>query len=183
MNTLAVSVFVAFTLALPVAAQDRPGRPPSGQSSNDNKQDSHTPPRQEYTITLPRYKQSAEIDSSPPGIGICLIGDNYGYIGDPSDADKCDAVMWVDAIKWAGNQRKLIDQSTLTGTGATSDDGAVSCRSCTGTCQTVSLPIEDSTYEDVEVDGGQSPSECLTGIKEICESGAFRHFANARCGN
>ena len=57
------------------------------------------------------------------------------------------------------------------------------CRSCTGTSQTVALPIKDSTYEDVEADSGLSPTECLGNIKAICESGSYRHFATARCGN
>jgi hypothetical protein len=145
-------------------------------------------PEYRLDIELEPYAQRRTPDAPasgvlPLGVGICLIGDKYGYIEDAADADKCDAVMWTNTVKWADNQRKLIDQSTLTGDSTTGEDGAVSCRSCTGTCQTVSLPIEDSTYEDVETDGGQSPSECLTTIRDICESGPFRHLATARCGN
>jgi len=67
--------------------------------------------------------------------------------------------MWLNTVAWADNQRRPIDQSTLAGDSTTAADGATICRSCSGTCQTVSLPTEDSKYDDVETDGGQSPAE------------------------
>jgi hypothetical protein len=77
------------------------------------------------------------------GIGICLIGEKYGYIDEIADADKCDAVLWANTVLWAANQRKLIDQSTLAGDSSTTAEGETICRSCSGICQTVLLPIKE----------------------------------------
>lgn len=132
-----------------------------------------------------RFKRSGNPaqDALLPGVGICLVGDKYSFIQNFEDADKCDALMWADAAVWAYHQRKLIDVAALAGASTTKEDGSTVCRSCSGTCQTVTLPIKDSMYEDVETDGGQSPSECLVEIRDICDSGSFRHFTSARCGN
>jgi hypothetical protein len=179
MKTLSIAALVTLLLAAPAAAQDKPG---AGQPRDTSAR-----------IGKPAYKmgpigQSPDLASPnmkalQAGIGICLIGDKYGYIDEIADADKCDAVMWANTITWAANQRKLIDQSTLAGDTNTTIDGETICRSCSGTCQTVSLPIKDSMYDDVESDDGQSPSECLTSIREICEAAPYRHLASARCGN
>lgn len=116
------------------------------------------------------------------GVGICLIGEKFVYTDDASDADECDAIIWVDAVRWLVNQRKLIDETMLAGE-AQDSEGAPICRSCSGTCQTVALPIKDSTYTEVEAESGLRPDECLKRIREICEAGSFRHLNIARCGN
>jgi len=186
MKTITIAALVALLLAVPAAAQDRPGGKPSRSTSTRSSgppTNEQIGPMQPHRLSSTPKRAAVPSDKLPPGIGVCLIGDNYGYIDDLADAEKCDAVMWVNTVAWANNQRKLIDQSTLAGDGNTTTEGEVICRSCSGTCQTVSLPIEESKYEDVETDGGQSPSECLTSIRQICESGSYRHLASARCGN
>jgi hypothetical protein len=183
MKVVSGVALLALLLAGLAVAQGRPG----GASDRETSEKLGRP---DYDIderidTYLRTQRPDDTDERalPPGIGICLIGEKYGYIDDLKDADKCDAVMWVDTVGWADNQRKLIDESILSGTSTTNDDGSVVCRSCAGTCQTVALPITESTYEDVETDGGQSPSECLASIEKACESRPFRHFTSARCGN
>jgi hypothetical protein len=176
MKIIPIAALLALLLSVEVAAQTERetsasiGRPSYGYADGS---------------PIVRFKNSggpAE-GSMLPGVGICLVGDKYSFIESLEDADKCDALMWADAALWAYHQRKLIDESTLAGNSTTTDDGATVCRSCSGTCQTVSLPIKDSNYETVETVGGQSPSECLAKIRDICDSGSYRHFASARCGN
>jgi len=183
--SLAIASLAIILLTLPLEAQDKPGGGPRPTRSSER---TERPPDYQNPEPYPWSRSPGETagtaPSTPnPGIGVCLIGEKYLYISDPVDADKCDAVLWTNMVMWADNQRKLIDQSALAGEGNTTADGETICRSCTGTCQTVSLPIKDSKYEDVETDGGQSPSECLASIREICESGTYRHLESARCGN
>lgn len=176
-----VFAFVSFGLCLAAYAQDRPsgggGNKPRETSANSGR----PPPQRELPVPSFRKKDSQPIDFAE-GVGVCLIGDQYVYKTDPADVDQCDAIIWVNAVDWVVNQRKLIDESLLVGE-AEESEGSTTCRSCTGTCQTVALPIKDSRYEDVEADSGLNPGECLGSIKAICESGSFRHFATARCGN
>lgn len=184
-TSLAIASLAIILLALSLEAQDKPGggpRPTNSSQRNERPSDYH---RSEPNISSrsPGEAAGTAPNVPNPGIGVCLIGEKYLYLSDPVDADKCDAVLWANMVMWADNQRKLIDQSTLAGETNTTAAGETICRGCSGTCQTVSLPIKDSKYEDVETDGGQSPSECLTSIREICESGSYRHFASARCGN
>ena len=186
MKIISIIALVTLLLAVPAAAQDKPGGKPSrGASTRSSKPPANDQkgPMQPRRLSSTSKRAAVPPDKLPPGLGVCLIGDNYGYIDDLADAEKCDAVMWVNTVAWADNQRRLIDQSTLAGDGSIAADGTTICRSCSGTCQTVSLPIEDSEYDDVETDGGQSPSECLTSIRQICEAGSYRHLASARCGN
>lgn len=185
MKIILIAALVTVLLAVPAAGQDKPGGSdrPGGGPNRDSSGNARKGPPPGRLYNPSSVMPAASPLALPPGIGVCLIGDNYAYIIDYADAEKCDAVMWVNTVTWADNQRKLIDQSTLAGDSTTTADGATICRSCSGTCQTVSLPIEDSNYEDVEADGGQSPGECLADIRKICESGSYRHFASARCGN
>jgi hypothetical protein len=132
-------------------------------------------------LSTPYFKEDPQPIDFDEGVGVCLIGDQYVYKTDVADVDQCDTIIWVNAVNWVENQRKLIDESMLAE--AATSDGSTICRSCTGTCQTVALPIKDSTYEDVEADSGLNPRECIGNIKALCESGSFRHFATARCGN
>ena len=176
MKILSITALLAVLLSAQAAAQE-------------NRESSASIGRPSYGFgdrgPIVRFKNTsgATQDTMLPGVGICVVGDNYSFIESLEDADKCDALMWADAALWAYHQRKLLDEATLAGASTTKDDGSTVCRSCTGTCQTVSLPIKDSKYEDVETDGGQSPSECLVEIRDICDSGSFRHFTSARCGN
>ena len=184
--SLAIGSLAVLLLAFSLEAQDKPGGGPRhttrSSERNEPPPDYHRP--EPY---FPSRPPGETADSEPkipnPGIGVCLIGEKYTYLSDPVDADKCDAVMWTNMVMWADNQRKLIDQSTLVGEPSATTDGGTICRSCSGTCQTISLPVKDSNYDDVEAGGGQSPSECLASIREICESGSYRHFTSARCGN
>jgi len=180
---LAIAVMLTVLIALPVEAQDRPGAGPQNRDTSVTV-GRPTSPHQK-TVVHDRAPKSFQPGSKTvsPGIGICLIGEKYAYIVETEQADQCDAVLWTSTVVWANNQRKLLDQSTIAGESSTTAEGETFCRSCRGTCQTVSLPIKDSNYQDIETDGGQSPSECLTRIKDLCESGSFRHFVSARCGN
>lgn len=179
---LAIATIMALLIAVAVEAQDRPS---SGGQPRDTSATIGRPSANQRAGQISRSPGPVKPDSTtlPAGIGICLIGEKFAYITEPAQADQCDAVLWTNMVVWADNQRKLIDQSTLAGAGNTTADGETICRSCSGTCQTVSLPIKDSKYEDVKTDGGQNPSECLTRIREICESRSYGHFASARCGN
>jgi len=177
-----VFALFALGLCLEAHAQDRPsgggGNKPRETSANSGR----PPPASRLPLRTPHYKEDTQPVDLAEGVGVCLIGDQYVYKTDPADVDRCDAIIWVSAVNWVVNQRKLIDESMLADEAA-AGDGSSTCRSCTGTCQTVALPIKDSTYEDVEADSGLKPKECLGNIKAICESGSYRHFATARCGN
>ena len=181
MKITTIATLVALLLSAPAVAQDKPGA--GGSQTRDTSASIGKPAYRMGPIGQSPELASPNMKSLQAGIGICLIGDKYGYIDEIADADKCDAVLWANTISWAANQRKLIDQSTLAGDNGTTTDGETVCRSCSGTCQTVSLPIKDSKYDDVESDDGQSPSECLNSIRAICEAAPFRHLASARCGN
>jgi hypothetical protein len=174
--------FVSFGLCLAAHAQGD-GRPSAGGSKprETSANISRPPPQRALPAPYFRKEDPPPIDFTE-GVGVCLIGDEYMYKTDPADVNQCDAIIWVNAVNWVVNQRKLIDESLLVGE-AEESEGSTTCRSCTGTCQTVALPIKDSTYEDVEADSGLNPGECLGNIKAICESGSFRQFATARCGN
>jgi len=177
---IVAAVFALVSLGLCLTAYSQ-GRTGGGGKPRETSATIGRPPPQQPDQPPPRRA------STPPkvlteGLGVCLIADEYVYITDPKKADKCEAILWLNAVSWAVNQRRLIDESMLTGDALPSDGPAV-CRSCSGTCQTVALPIKDSTYEDVEADSGLSPAECLVSIRAICESGSYRHFATARCGN
>jgi hypothetical protein len=177
---ISIAAMLTLLLGAPAAAQDRPG----GPQNRDTSADIGKPPTNRLgPLGRSPSIANATMKTLQTGIGICLIGDKYGYIDEIADADKCDAVMWANTITWAKNQRKLIDQSTLAGDSSTTTDGETICHSCSGTCQTVSLPIKDSKYDDVESDDGQSPSERLSSIRAICEAAPYRHLASARCGN
>lgn len=181
MKILSIAALVALLLAAPAAAQDKPST--SGSQNRDTSASIGRPTDRMRPAARPPGLASPNMKALQAGIGICLIGDKYGYIDEIADADKCDAVLWANTVTWAANQRKLIDQATLAGDSNTTTDGETVCRSCSGTCQTVSLPIKDSKYDDVESDDGQSPSECLSSIRTICEAAPYRHLASARCGN
>jgi hypothetical protein len=183
-----VFAFVFLGLCMDAYAQGKPGgggpkpsrgsRPGTGAPSQPPRME---PSRPSSQSSRPHY-ENRHLANFAEGIGICLMGEEYVYTDDAEDADKCDAFIWVSAITWLINQRILLNQTALANEEEESD-GATVCRSCTGTCQTVALPIKDTTYEDVEADSGLSPTECLGNIKLICESGSYRHFATARCGN
>ncbi|MEL6372202.1 MAG: hypothetical protein AAFY84_14450 [Pseudomonadota bacterium] len=55
------------------------------------------------------------------------------------------------------------------------------CSACSGTCQTVAWLSGHSSYEGVDIGGGQSPSQCIDAVKKLCESGASRFLAGATC--
>ncbi len=182
-----VFALISIGLCLATYAQDRPSQGSKSPSHGTKSRESPTRVNQPTPQHQNSVRHPGSITDQQPiyfteGIGVCLIGDTYEYKTDPADVDRCDAIIWVNAVNWAVNQRVLIDESVLAGEEVASD-GSTACRSCTGTCQTVALPIKDSTYEDVEADSGLSPTECLGNIKAICESGSYRHFATARCGN
>ena len=177
---IAPAVFALVFLGLCLAAYAQ-SRPSTGGKPNESSATIGRPPPQRPDQPRPR-KVNAQPKALTEGLGVCLNANEYVYIIDPAKAEKCEAIFWLNAVSWAVNQRRLIDESLLTGDAASSDGSAV-CRSCSGTCQTVALPIKDSTYEDVEADSGLSPDECLASIRAICELGSYRHFATARCGN
>ena len=174
----AVFALVSLGLCLAAYSQDRRGGGGKPKDASANAGKVRPPP----PYARPRQKANTQPKALTEGLGVCLNANEYVYITDPAKAEKCEAIFWLNAVSWAVNQRRLIDESMLTGDGASSDGSAV-CRSCSGTCQTVALPIKDSTYEDVEADSGLSPAECLGSIRAICESGSYRHFATAHCGN
>ncbi|MEO0400580.1 MAG: hypothetical protein AAF224_14300 [Pseudomonadota bacterium] len=55
------------------------------------------------------------------------------------------------------------------------------CTKCSGTCQTVSWVSGASSYNDVDVGGGQSPSQCFDQIEAMCESGYSRFMFSGSC--
>lgn len=183
MKIISIATLVTLLLGTPAAAQDRPKPSGGGARGQDSSASIGKPAYEMGPISESPGVTRSDMKALQAGIGICLIGEKYGYIDEIADADKCDAVLWANTVLWAANQRKLIDQSTLAGDSSTTAEGETICRSCSGICQTVLLPIKDSKYEDVESDDGQSPSNCLASIRAICEAMPYRHLASARCGN
>lgn len=115
-------------------------------------------------------------------VGVCLRGKKARFIHKESEANNCDAVVWINARQWSAAQRHLIDNSASS-TLAAGSGGKARCKTCKGTCQIVSWFSGGSKYEGVDVGGGQSPSQCIDAVKEACEAGASRFMASATCGN
>jgi hypothetical protein len=120
---------------------------------------------------------------SAKDVGVCLNGNKATLISGRVRDTGCESVIWINVSQWAQNQRKLIDGKSASSTLAAPQGTALSCKSCSGTCQTVSWISGGSSYEEVDIGGGQSPSECVDAVKELCESGAARFLFSAHCGN
>lgn len=62
-------------------------------------------------------------------------------------------------------------------------DAEGACKTCTGICQTIVWVNGGSIYTEVDVGGGQSPSDCVDDVAEAC-GGAYATFmSSATCGN
>jgi len=111
-------------------------------------------------------------------VALCLAGENTRVVRNPRA--RCNSLVWFNVHDSVVNSAKIL-QNALNDTLDSGGEVQAVCKSCTATCQTVAWISGQSSYNDIDVGGGQSPSECIDQAADACGAGYSRFLFSATC--